>query len=496
MEQTIKKILLLEDNPAEATAIRKMLLPESKVKEFSVQNVQYLADALKLLEDTSFDCILADLGLPDSEGLETALALRGRDQKAPIVVFTALDDEAVALKSLELDVQDYLIKGEITAPLLVRAIRYAMQRKRMSEELHQSQGRFRALVLASSQALYRMSPDWSEMVDLKSGDFLASTETSNRNWLQDYIPPGDQPHIRAVIQDAIRSKSVFDLEHRVRRVDGTVGWALSRAVPVMDANGEIMEWFGAASDITKRKQLEKDLEARATELVETNRELQTFNYSVAHDLRQPLNIINGYCQALEMLCGDRLDKECAGYLQGTYEGTLRMSNLIEALLNFSHLSHVELHRELVDLSKMARELAEGLRVTNPERPVTFQIADGVMVDGDPDLLRAALDNVIGNAWKYTAIRVEAIIEFGAVEIDGRTACFIRDNGSGFDMADADKLFLPFKCLSGAEETRGFGIGLATVERIIKRHGGRIWAEGEPDKGATFWFTLPAEPEST
>jgi len=359
MGQGIKKILLLEDNPAEASAIKKMLLPEAKGQEFSVQNVQYLADALKLLEDTTFDCILADLGLPDSEGLDTALALRARDQKAAIVVFTALDDEAVALKSLEMDVQDYLVKGEITAPLLVRAIRYAMQRKRMSEEL----------------------------------------------------------------EDA-------------------------------------------------------------------NRELQTFNYSIAHDLRQPLNIISGYCQALKMLCGDRLDEVSAGYLQGTYEGTLRMSNLIEALLNFSHLSRVELQREMVDLSKTARELAEGLRVTNPERPVTFQIADGVTVDGDPNLLRAALDNLIGNAWKYTAIREEAVIEFGSAEIDGKTACFIRDNGPGFDMADAEKLFLPFKRLSGAEEPRGFGIGLATVERIIKRHGGSIWAEGEPDKGATFWFTLP------
>jgi len=247
-----------------------------------------------------------------------------------------------------------------------------------------------------------------------------------------------------------------------------------------------------AADFIEQVQLREQLEARATELEYTNRELQTFNYSVAHDLRQPLDTIGGYCQAIKMLCGDRLDQECTGYLKGAYDGITRMNQLIEALLNFSRMAHVELHREPVDLSKLARELAEGLRVTNPQRRVTFRIADDVTVEGDQKLLRLVLDNLLGNAWKYTVLREEAIIEWGSTEIDGTIAYFVRDNGPGFDMADAEKLFQPFKRLPGAEEIRGFGIGLATVERIIRRHGGRIWAEGVPEKGATFWFTLPAK----
>ncbi len=229
----------------------------------------------------------------------------------------------------------------------------------------------------------------------------------------------------------------------------------------------------ALIDITERK--------RAAELQYANMELEAFNYTIAHDLRKPLAVVNGYCQTIRELCGDKLDEQCKEFLQKAYDGTLRMNRLIEALLNFSRMASCEIKPETVDFSAMAREI----------RRVTFAIAEGVSVNGDPSLLRVVLENLIGNAWKYTSMREDALIEFGVTDINGRPACFVRDNGPGFDMANAGKLFLPFQRLPGAEEFRGFGIGLATVERIIRRHSGRIWAGSEPGKGATFWFTLPA-----
>ncbi len=189
------------------------------------------------------------------------------------------------------------------------------------------------------------------------------------------------------------------------------------------------------------------------------------------------------------MCGERLDEACRGYLREAYDGTLRMNRLIDSLLNFSQLAHVELCRESVDLSSLAHEVAAELQLSEPERRVTFRIAEVAMVNGDANLLRIVLDNLLGNAWKYTGMRDEAVIEFGATQVDGRPAWFVRDNGAGFAMADAAKLFTPFQRLAGAQEFKGFGIGLATVARIIERHGGRIWAEGEPDNGATFSFTL-------
>jgi len=251
----------------------------------------------------------------------------------------------------------------------------------------------------------------------------------------------------------------------------------------------------AAIDITGRRKLEEklevlhaDLAARTAELETVNIELEAFNYSVSHDLRKPLTVINSYCQVLQELCGSKLDDECKNYIQEMYEGTLRMNRLIDTLLDFSRITRVEIRHEQVDLSKLAEEAALSLQLSAPDRRVTFRIAAGIEADGDPDLLRVVLDNLIGNAWKYSGNQEGVIIEFGVTEVKGKPACFVRDNGRGFEMALADKLFIPFQRLPGTD-VEGHGIGLATVQRIIQRHGGQIWAEAEPGKGATFLFTL-------
>lgn len=262
------------------------------------------------------------------------------------------------------------------------------------------------------------------------------------------------------------------------------------------------EWEGKPAclatlrDITDRKRAEEEilrlnteLAARAAELEAANKELEAFNYSVAHDLRQPLNTISGNCQAIQMICGDQLQEDCKSFLEGAYNGTLRMNLLIEALLNFSKLGRVEPQREMVNLSDLVHAVVQDLKLAQPERQVDFRVADEVVAYGDASLLRVVLVNLFGNAWKYSGIREKAVIEFGVIDLDGVPAYFVRDNGAGFDMTDAHQLFIPFRRLPGAEATRGFGIGLATVERIIARHGGKIWAEGAPGNGACFYFTL-------
>lgn len=296
--------------------------------------------------------------------------------------------------------------------------------------------------------------------------------------------------VRALEQDG----RVRDMEVTFRRKDGAVLTGLFSA-DLIEFDGQ-QYMLSMVNDITDRKRMEEEIErlntdlaARAAELEAANRELEAFSYTVAHDLRKPLTVVNGYCQALRELCGDRLGEECGGYLEEAYNGTWRMNRLIEALLSFSHLAHVELCRETVDISKIAQETAIELRLTDPGRQVTFKISDGIAVDGDASLLRVVLTNLLDNAWKYTRGRENAFIEFGVVEAEGKRACFVRDNGPGFDMADAGRIFTPFLRLPGAGEFKGFGIGLATVERIVKRHGGRVWAEGEPGKGATFYFSI-------
>lgn len=295
----------------------------------------------------------------------------------------------------------------------------------------------------------------------------------------------------------LRGEQLTDLELRVRRKDkGTSRVGSYSGTPVQTGSGDIILAVITVRNITEHKraeeQIEKlniDLAAHAVELEDANRELETFNYTVAHDLRNPLNVISGYCQVIKELCNDKLDEQCKNYLQEVYNGTLRMNRLIEALLQFSRLAHAEMKRDRVDLSSMARQIAVELKLTGPDRLVNFRVADGISAVGDPNLLHVVLTNLFDNAWKYTAKREETIIEFAVTERDGRPVFSIRDNGNGFDMTDAAKLFIPFQRLPGVEECRGFGIGLATVERIIRRHGGRVWAEGAIGKGATFYFTL-------
>jgi len=228
---------------------------------------------------------------------------------------------------------------------------------------------------------------------------------------------------------------------------------------------------------------------RTIQLEAANRELEAFSYSVSHDLRAPLRGIDGFSQALLEDYADTLDDQGRDYLRRVRSATQRMAGLIDDLLNLSRITRGELRREAVDLSAQARSVAEQLRQAQPERQVEFHIADGLTAEGDPRLLRIALENLLGNAWKFTGKTDPAVIEFGLRRERGEAIYFVRDNGAGFDMAYAGKLFGAFQRLHDVREFEGTGIGLATVQRIIRRHGGRVWAEGESGHGATFHFTL-------
>jgi signal transduction histidine kinase len=219
-----------------------------------------------------------------------------------------------------------------------------------------------------------------------------------------------------------------------------------------------------------------------------NIELEAFNYSVSHDLRKPLTLMNGYIYLLKDNFHDIIDEESKAYIQKIEESAMRMNQLIDTLLNFSLVAQVEIHREKFDLSNIAHKVSLGLKDSAPERQISFKIAGGITADGDADLCRVVLDNLMGNAWKYYGNQSELVIEFGVTDVENIRAFFVKDNGQGFEMALADKLFTPFQRLPGTN-VAGHGIGLATVERIIRRHGGRVWAESEPTKGATFFFTL-------
>jgi DNA-binding response OmpR family regulator len=237
-------------------------------------------------------------------------------------------------------------------------------------------------------------------------------------------------------------------------------------------------------------ELQNELADRASELEAANRDLESFSYTVANDLLKSLMSIGENARAIQDLVCSREDEQCRFYTRRIYDKTRLLAETIGIMHLFFRPMRVDLHQENIDLSELVRKTVDDIRKKNPERRVTFLIAAGIKVQADRSLMQLALNNLIGNAWKHTGHREQAIIEFGVTEVARRTTCFLRDNGAGFDMAHADRLFKPFRPLPGTEEFVTDGIGLATVERIIRRHGGKVWAEGAPDQGATFYFTLP------
>lgn len=271
------------------------------------------------------------------------------------------------------------------------------------------------------------------------------------------------------------------------------GGEYSRIVDV-NRRDELGELAGAFNKMVARvgeaqRELEQKVQERTAQLEAANKELETFSYSVSHDLRAPLRGIDGFSQALLEDCGDKLDENGKHLLSRVRAAAQRMGVLIDNLLALSQVTRGELIREQVDLSSLARSVGAELKQGEPGRDVEFDVTNDVIVEGDPRLLLILVENLLGNAWKFTSKHSHARVEFGVANENGENIYYVRDDGAGFDMAYIGKLFGAFQRLHQAKEFQGTGIGLATVGRIVRRHGGRVWAEGEVEKGATFHFTL-------
>jgi signal transduction histidine kinase len=316
------------------------------------------------------------------------------------------------------------------------------------------------------------------------------------------VHPDDRAGVEGALADCADGRTpTYERVFRVVRRDGTAQWNESKGQVFRDRNGVPERMAGTIVDVTERvaaeekirrlnEGLERTVAERTSALEASNRELEAFAHSVSHDLRAPLRTISGFAQALEEDVGAGLGESGAASLARIRAATERMDELIRSLLNLSRISRSELHRTEVDLSAIASSIGADLARAHPGRTVELVVASGLRADADQALVRVILTNLLENAWKFTARKERPRVEIGATPGE-ETVYFVRDDGVGFDMAFASKLFGAFQRLHPTREFPGTGLGLATVQRAVHRHGGRVWAESEPDRGAKFSFTLGA-----
>lgn len=364
---------------------------------------------------------------------------------------------------------------------------------------------FRLLFERAPGLFLVLSPDPDFRIVGASDAYLQATQTERESiigrGLFDVFPDNADDlratgtsNLRASLQRVLTGKATDAMavqKYDIRRPESAGGgfeerfWSLVNS-PVLSTDGRVLFIIHRVEDVTDFVRLRREW---ARDLEQVNRELEAFSYSVSHDLRAPLRVIEGFSHALLEDYGGKLDGDARRYLGNIQIGIRRMSGLIDDLLSLSRVSRAKLQKTLVHLTELARNVVSDMRSRAPSRNVTVEIAEGMSAHGDARLVTIALENLLGNAWKYTGKRADARIEFGQEKKNGETVYYVRDNGVGFDMKFADKLFTPFQRLHSSSEFDGNGIGLATVHRIIARHGGRVWAQSAMDEGATFYFTL-------
>jgi two-component system, NtrC family, sensor kinase len=495
-------------------------------------------EGLRLAADVRPGAVLVDGVLPGIDGATVVRRLRldAALRRTPCLLLTASEDPGAELRALDSGADDFARKEEDVGVILARlaAVMRGAGSRSVLEATSSGLGPKRVLAVDDSltyleELAAQLRREGYDVVLARSGEEalellgaqrvdcilldllmpgLSGQETCRRikgcaawrdtplvmltaleereamieginSGADDYVPKSsDFEVLKARVRGQLRRKQFEDESRHIQQA------LLRKEMEAAEAR--------AARELAEtRAALLGDLVKKNAQLAEANAELESFSYSVSHDLRAPLRAIDGFSQALLEDFGEQLGDKGQGHLRRVRTAAQRMAQLIDDLLKLSRVTRTELRDDNIDLSALAGAAAADLERADPDRKVDLRVEAGLAARGDTALLRIVLDNLLGNAWKYTARTPDARIEFGATPADGAPAFFVRDNGAGFDMTRAGRLFTPFCRLHAECDFPGTGIGLATVRRIVQRHGGRVWAEAAPGAGATFHFTLPA-----
>jgi len=524
-------ILFVDDSPT----FREALKPVLESAGYNVTTAASGEEGLHLAVDLRPAAILIDSVMPGLDGPAVIRRMKLDEalRRTPCILLTASDDRADELRALDAGA-DAFVRKDADASLILARIAAVLrsagsQSQRISLPTHLGPKRILAVddsrTYLQELASELRSEDYDPILATSGEEAIELLNAQSVDCiLMDLVMPGmnGEQACAAIKSDARWRDTPLIMLTSLDESEAMIAGINAGADDYITKSGDFEVLKARLRAQLRRKQFEdenrrireqllrKEVEAAearaARELAETrailladlerkNKELEAFSYSVSHDLRSPLRAIDGFTQALQEDFAHLLPEDGKKYLQRVCAATQRMGELIDDLLSLSRVTRQELRYEQVNLSALANSVAENLQRNAPERDAHFVIAEKLTATGDAQLLRIVLENLLGNAWKYSGNRAGAMIEFGACEHGGARAFFIRDNGAGFDMTYVNKLFGAFQRLHSANEFPGTGIGLATVYRIIDRHGGKVWAEGAVGKGASFYFTLPENPRT-
>jgi PAS domain S-box-containing protein len=477
------EILLVEDNPADARLIQESLR-ETPGVTFEVRHADRLATGLAILAATDIDVVLLDLGLPDASGLDTIVRAHRGAEGVPIVVLTGLDDEDLAMRAVQEGAQDYLIKG-VHGDLLVRAIRYAIERKRTQGQLRQSQDQLRTIIYNTPIILFAADPEGR----------LTISEGRGLEGLG--VQPGE-----------VNGQSIFDLfahqqdliEPMRRALSGEEAAATVRlnsrafdlhVAPLREDTSDVRGIIGVSTDITERVQAEEALRETLLELEARNLELESFTYSVSHDLKEPLRTLEAFSQFVLEDYASVLDDQGRDYLTRMGKAAGRMKQMIEELLMLSRLSRRPHQIERVSVSTVVSNAIAAMQAFIEQRNGRIEVIGELPdIGGDVTRVEQIFGNLIGNGLKFNQ-GSRPTIEIGVSERrDGQAVIFVRDNGIGIEQDYQAKIFGVFQRLHRREDYEGTGAGLAIVKRAAEAMSGSVWLESTPGRGSTFFVALP------
>ena len=459
-------------------------------------------EALRKVAMTHPDLVLMDIRIDGKmDGIETALELQ-KTSSVPVVFLTAHHEDSTLDRARRTRPYGYLLKP-FTEREMHATIQMAIERHRFESALARSEQRLRLALDAADMGILDIDTETlTADIGGRSAQILGLSDTPTHTscaTLLSCVDAEDRDRVRVAFRRSMERDDPYEIEFRRTLPDGRRRWirADGRGFPGRRPRARMV---GVLQDITEQKitsqritelndELERTVRARTAELQASLEELNAFSYSVAHDLRAPLRAVLGFSERLKEDFSAQIDEEGQHFIDRVHAAGRRMAEVIDALLALAHLTRVELRREHVNLSEMVDREMQQLAEENPQRAVEYVVARDVLVDADPALLRLVVENLLRNAWKFTSKHPTARVEFGRETTPNGSVYFVTDDGAGFDMSRSSQLFVPFRRLHLARDFEGIGVGLATVQRIVVRHGGTIWAESAPEKGARFNFTL-------